>query len=191
VNLADPRQSHYKLLQISPSSSLSSADIKAAYHKALLKFHPDKAVLSSLKPTHHNRQCESLDESAQGKHKTDLDIDIAQLKEAYITLSSPHLRVEYDFKLAGERFNNGDAARGPRPAQIISLEEFDDRLDGFWHHVCRCGGGGGGGGGGYVISETEMERGCHLVACNSCSEVVWVGYEIVEDLETNQNETAT
>ena len=179
MNLDDPPQSHYKLLQISPSSSLSSADIKAAYHKALLKFHPDKAVLSSLKPTHHNRQCESLDQPAQEEHKT--DIDIAQLKESYITLSSPHLRAEYDSKLADERLNNG-GARGPRPAQIISLEEFDDCSDGFWYHACRCGGD-------YVISEAEMEGGCHLVACNSCSEVVRVGYEIVEGLETNQNET--
>jgi len=177
VNLDDPPQGHYELLQISPSSSLSSADIKAAYHKALLKFHPDKAVLSSLKPIHHNRQCQSLDQPAQ-EHKT--DIDIAQLKEAYITLSSPHLRAEYDFKLADELLNNG-GGRGPRPAQIISLEEFEERLDGFWCHACRCGGD-------YIISEKDMEKGCHLVGCNSCSEVVWVGYEIVEDLEAEQNE---
>jgi len=160
VNLDDLPQSYYELLQISPSSSLSSEDIKAAYHRALLKFHPDKAG------------------SAQEEHKS--DIDIAQLKEAYITLSSSHLRAEYDFKLADERLNNG-SGKGPRPAQIISLEDFDERLDGFWYHACRCGGD-------YIISETDMEKGCHLVGCNSCSEVVWVGYEIVEDLEADQNE---
>jgi len=177
VNLDDLPQSYYELLQISPSSSLSSEDIKAAYHRALLKFHPDKAG-SSLRLIHLNRQCESQDEPAQEEHKS--DIDIAQLKEAYITLSSSHLRAEYDFKLADERLNNG-SGKGPRPAQIISLEDFDERLDGFWYHACRCGGD-------YIISETDMEKGCHLVGCNSCSEVVWVGYEIVEDLEADQNE---
>lgn len=76
---------------------------------------------------------------------------------------------------------------GPRPAQVISLEDFEEgghsnhggsgiEGDGesAWHHGCRCGGI-------YIITGEDMEKGHHIVGCNSCSEVVWVGYELRED----------
>lgn len=43
-----------------------------------------------------------------------------------------------------------------------------------WRHGCRCGGA-------YIIRGAEMEAGHHLVGCSSCSEVVWVGYEVADD----------
>ena len=42
-----------------------------------------------------------------------------------------------------------------------------------WTYGCRCGGL-------YVITEDDMEAGQHLVGCISCSEVLWVGYELAE-----------
>lgn len=65
---------------------------------------------------------------------------------------------------------------GPRPAQVISLEEFEERgdaEDGLWVYPCRCGGQ-------YVVTEQMLDAGQHLVGCASCSEVVWVGYELAE-----------
>lgn len=120
-----------------------------AYHNALLKHHPDKSKIISE------------------------SIDIALLKDAYQTLSSSDLRLEYDEKRGASK---GKSSM-PRPAQVISLEEFEEREDGSWYHVCRCGGGG------YMITETQMEAGSHLVGCDSCSEVIWVGYELAEDSE--------
>ena len=99
-------------------------------------------------------------------------VDIALLKDAYATLSSPHLRAEYDIRLMEQSSNT---AKGPRPAQIISLEEFHERSGGLWYHPCRCGGN-------YVIGEETMEKDQHLISCNSCSEVIWVGYEVAEDV---------
>jgi len=67
----------------------------------------------------------------------------------------------------------------PRPAQVVSLEEFEDETTeedsegGPWRYQCRCGGT-------YRITSELMDKGEHLIACNGCSEVVWVGYEIVE-----------
>jgi len=130
-------------------------EIKAAYHRVLLSSHPDKRSL----------QCNSRHNGS--------DIDIAQLKNAYQTLCSPSLRAAHDAALlyvAGK----GPSGSGPRPAQVISLEEFDgDDEAGRWWHVCRCGGS-------YVISEEDMESGHHLVGCDGCSEVIWVGFEIAE-----------
>jgi len=74
---------------------------------------------------------------------------------------------------------------------VVSLESFqaeggsrcgDDAEtgivdeDGPWHYRCRCGGV-------YTITTDELEQGHHLVACNSCSEVIWVGYKLAEDGE--------
>jgi diphthamide biosynthesis protein 4 len=137
---------YYQLLKIPHSASYS--EIKSAYHHALLTSHPDKSEPSSR--------------STSG-------VDIAQLKEAYTTLSTPHLRSQYDTTLVAGRVD-----KGPRPAQVISLEDFEERSDdGFWYHKCRCGGD-------YVICEADMEMDRHLVGCSACSEVVWVGYEVIE-----------
>jgi len=69
---------------------------------------------------------------------------------------------------------------GPRPAQVISLEEFEEQeatIDSVsWNHKCRCGGT-------YQISDDDMEKGQHLVSCCSCSEVIWVGYEMANNVE--------
>ena len=47
---------------------------------------------------------------------------------------------------------------------------------------CGCGCGGR-----YHITEADMERGQHVVGCSSCSEVVWVGYEVVDGEDANED----
>ena len=135
---------YYAILSLSPTAS--SADIKAAYHRALLASHPDKQVLGS------NR-----------------DVDIGLLKDAFHTLHTPELRKAYD----ASRARDGNAP-GPRPAQVISLEDFSEESESRWTYGCRCGGT-------YVVTEDILDAGQHLVGCASCSEVVWVGYEVVDE----------
>ncbi|KAF7351130.1 hypothetical protein MSAN_01675500 [Mycena sanguinolenta] len=89
--------------------------------------------------------------------------DIAAIKDAYRVLSNPTLRAKADQEL-----------KRPRPAQVISLTDFDEVDEDAWTHACRCGGT-------YLITAEEMDRGVHLVGCSSCSEVVWVGYELAEE----------
>ncbi|KAF7315144.1 hypothetical protein MIND_00028800 [Mycena indigotica] len=121
---------YYALLNVDVSAT--QAEIKAAYHRALLAAHPDKNASSTT--------------------------DIAALKEAYRALSSP------EFK-----------KHGPRPAQIVSLSEFTEHPeDETWDHPCRCGAR-------YTITVSDMDTGRHLVPCSSCSEVVWVGYEVLDE----------
>ncbi|KAJ6486439.1 hypothetical protein C8R47DRAFT_979490 [Mycena vitilis] len=122
----------------------SAAEIKAAYHRALLSAHPDKNLSSKPKS----------------------NPEIANIQDAYRVLSSPPLRAEHDLKRT---------PTGPRPAQVISLEEFEEVPEqDAWTYTCRCGGA-------YGITGAEMEGGLHLIPCTSCSEVVWVGYELAEE----------
>jgi diphthamide biosynthesis protein 4 len=147
ANLEGTTVDYYQLLDIHRTAT--DVEIKSAYHQALLTWHPDKNL-------------------------SDAPVDIALFKEAYSTLSSPHLRVQYDEKLS-QQVN----AAGPRPAQVISLEHFEEEEDDGkvnWRYHCRCGGL-------YRITEEDLDNGQHLVGCTSCSEVVWVGYEQVEEAE--------
>lgn len=127
--------------------------MRLAYHRALLLHHPDKQVLVSR------------DISTRERPR----LAVALLKEAFETLSTPDLRAKYDAIRTRH-------PSGPRPAQVLSLADFTELEEGIWHHDCRCSGS-------YTIMEAEMERGQHLVGCGSCSEVIWVGYELVEDVE--------
>lgn len=134
----------YALLGV--DARATAADIKAAYHRMLLKHHPDKS------------------RSVSG-------MDFAQLKQAYETLSSPSARRDYDSRT--------EATRKQRPAQVVSLDDFSENGDGVWRYPCRCGRE-------YLIREGDLERGVHLVGCEGCSEVVWVGYELVEENDENE-----
>ncbi|KAJ7209745.1 hypothetical protein GGX14DRAFT_631890 [Mycena pura] len=137
---------YYALLQVTQRAS--PADIKAAYHRALLAAHPDKNPSSA--------------------------VDITVLQDAYRVLSAPALRAQHDLQLKNTK---GPIGTGSRPAQIISLTEFqEDPACDAWSHPCRCGAQ-------YTITVAEMDAGCHLVPCASCSEVIWVGYEMAEDAD--------
>ena len=129
------------------SRTASPTEIKASYHRLLLSHHPDKSDASKEDPTR-------------------TDIDIGLLKEAFTTLFSPESRTRYDSELSSR---SDPSSSRSRPAHIVSLEEFQD-LGQAWTHDCRCGGQ-------YTIGEADMEKDIHLIACSSCSEVIWVGYE--------------
>ncbi|KAI5998096.1 hypothetical protein EDD15DRAFT_2243557, partial [Pisolithus albus] len=135
--------------------------------RTLMQVHPDKRTkLASPSET----VAPSSDEHS---------VDIALIKEAYVTLIDPSSRAAYDASLVRE----GAYGRGPRPAQVVSLADFtlvttyerdydDEKHE--WFYECRCGGV-------YHIVEQDLESGRHLVGCQSCSEVICVGYELVED----------
>lgn len=157
-------QNHYETLQVAYDASLP--EIKAAYHRILLTSHPDKA----------SRQAAKYTDNAPSE-----EFDVARLQEAYKTLSSPERRIVYDQTLAQVPTGRGSILNsGPRPAQIVSLEEFDHQDNSernehdVWTYPCRCGGQ-------YAIAEEEMEADQHLVACGSCSEAIYVGYEVIEE----------
>jgi diphthamide biosynthesis protein 4 len=148
--------SYYSLLCIARSASPNT--IKAAYHRALLRVHPDKIRQRADDPT----QLE----------------DVGLLHDAFLTLSSATLRSAYDAQVKLNRRTD------PRPAQVVSLDRFEcSSLEGSdggaistWTLGCRCGGI-------YEVTDDHLERGLHLVECGSCSEVIWVGYEVVKEAD--------
>lgn len=142
-----PAQNYYELLQVPRTAS--PADIKTSYHRLLLSRHPDKS-----------------EPSKESSARTNVDIGL--LKEAFTTLFSPESRMKYDSELSSLPNTPSRPSRS-RPAHVISLEDFEDRGE-VLVHGCRCGGR-------YAIEEVDMENDVHLVACSSCSEVIWVGYE--------------
>ena len=116
-------------------------------------------------------------------------------------LPKPTLLVEtrkrYDALLFSCTLHGARGAAGffrSHPAQIVSLEEFS-RQDGekptisggdskdqggevgssdpTYAYPCRCGGM-------YQLTADDLENGYHLVGCEGCSEVIWVGYEEID-----------
>lgn len=183
----------YTLLQIPRCAPPS--DIKIAYHRTLLRLHPDK----QSRPRNHSSIAPAVSDVDTPADPTrnrprpllspppeEASVDMALLKEAYKTLSDVGLRAAYDGLLRREESRHVLSC-GSRPAQVVSLEEFtavetvteigsgaemgaevDSTQE--WRYRCRCGGM-------YRITQDDLENGTHLVGCESCSEVIWVGYE--------------
>jgi diphthamide biosynthesis protein 4 len=137
---------YYRVLGLCKDAS--SADIRRAYHDALLAVHPDKQ--------HQLSSTARADDAPT----------IALVQEAFRVLSDPNRRAGYDSDIEMAVKRPG----GPRPAQHVSLDEFEEEGT-LWTYQCRCGGR-------FAIAEKDMEDGLHLLGCSSCSEVVSVGYEV-------------
>jgi len=151
---------YYSLLRIARSASPNT--IKAAYHHALLRVHPDKI----------RQRADDLSQLT----------DVGLIHDAFLTLSSATLRSAYDAQGLLSRRTD------PRPAQVVSLDRFEcsdledsdgGALSTCWTLGCRCGGQ-------YEVTEDHLERGLHLVECGNCSEVIWVGYEVVKEVDGSE-----
>jgi diphthamide biosynthesis protein 4 len=142
----------YRILEIQQDAS--QEEVKRAYHRALLRHHPDK-------------------KRVEGSGLTPAAIPaIDTLREAFQILSSPSSRQIYDQTLSSSQ----TPKTAPRPANVVSLDDFKEvrrRDSSTWTYTCRCGGT-------FVISEQLLDDDIHLIGCDCCSEVVWVGYEVQE-----------
>jgi len=151
--------------------------VKAAYHNALLLHHPDKALsirnrnesAQNIAPTQNNKL------SPEDEDKT-RSPSIDDIQQAYSTLADPILRAEFDIRLARNGITSSVAAKGSqRPAEIVSFDEFAPEEKGeAYIYPCRCGSV-------YRITEEQLEADVHLLGCQGCSEVVWVGYDVVDE----------
>ncbi|MCJ1428802.1 hypothetical protein MMC29_006713 [Sticta canariensis] len=151
------RLSHYGILGLpSPNSTdhkVSLLDIKSAYRRALLHYHPDKS--SSV--------FGAAAKAASSKYSVD------QILLAYKTLIDPASRLQYDQSLKSAPVSTLDAEQ-PRPGlESVDLDdmEFDTR-DNTWNRGCRCGNERG-----FVVTEDDLENhadvGEILTECRGCS----------------------
>ncbi|KIM33886.1 hypothetical protein M408DRAFT_325459 [Serendipita vermifera MAFF 305830] len=145
----------YRVLDIQRDAS--QEEIKQAYRRALLRHHPDK-----------NRA--AAEEVFPPKSVPAIDT----VREAFRVLSTLSSRQKYDAALGSQMaLSQRPEVAAPRPANIVSLDDFEEKEASIWAHPCRCGGV-------FVITEDLLEQDVHLIGCDSCSEALWVGYEVHE-----------
>jgi diphthamide biosynthesis protein 4 len=152
--------------------TLTPAEVKAAYKRALLQHHPDKKFTSSPPQSRNN-------------------ITIDSIALAYKILSSPSLKAEYDSHLQqnsrsyNNKPNNNNAnsdfededeesdimfRTGLETVDLDDLEFVEDSKadEETWTRSCRCGDDGG-----FVVSEKELEANAEdgevIVGCRGCS----------------------
>lgn len=143
----------------STNKPISSAEIKAAHRRAILKHHPDKVGW----------------EAPPAKKNNAHSIDIIQLARS--VLLSPSLRAEYErnFLIVRQGLASRDAsALDPSTVlEMIDLDEMDYcEKRGSWTWPCRCGNNPA-----YEVSEEALldvaldhnGRGEVIVACEGCS----------------------
>ncbi|KAJ5721336.1 uncharacterized protein N7483_009270 [Penicillium malachiteum] len=170
---------YYQILNIpftSSSAALSKQQIKLAYHKALLKHHPDKAsAVTSDSSIQGSTYASST--STQSRNGTET-YSIDEITTAYKTLSDPGQRAEYDRTLrldrlkVAEREKTGDVFH--TGLEIVDLEDLAcDEGDGTtdvvcWYRGCRCGDERG-----FLVTEDDLEReaehGEIVIGCRGCS----------------------
>ncbi|KAG8753908.1 hypothetical protein FRC14_005632 [Serendipita sp. 396] len=165
---------HYQVLGV--STDASQDEIRRAYHSSLLQHHPDKRIKSSVTAISQDQLPVPVSSTAANENGHTLNVD--RIVEAYRVLSDTSSREKYDLSLA-DRDQNADSRRaivtGPRPAKVVSLDEFEEvetSNGSVYTHSCRCGGS-------FLIDEALLEDDVHLLTCDSCSEVIWVGYEAI------------
>ncbi|KAM5351634.1 hypothetical protein ACJ41O_004357 [Fusarium nematophilum] len=158
---------HYQVLNLTPTLLETQHDptplIKRAYHRALLRNHPDKAAASS-------------------SMATSPVFTVDQITAALNVLSSPVSRAAYDAALRVHR-PGGDAARDAAFQTGVENVDLDDlafdEKDESWYRPCRCGNDRS-----YVFCEADLEEvgdeGELVVACLDCSLWLRVHFAVVD-----------
>jgi diphthamide biosynthesis protein 4 len=149
----------------------TAENIKQAYRLALLKHHPDKhkpASVSVSKPS------------------------VDAIKTAYVVLSDPQLRAEYDRGLRLSREPGKEERSFHTGEEVVDLDDLGfDGKKGVWYRACRCGEEKG-----YVVTEQQLEdeerKGGRevVVGCKGCSLWIRVGFGVVEGEEVNDTPLA-
>lgn len=186
---------HYEVLAI-PKSLIEDSNkdqipkiIKQAYHRALLRHHPDKTN------TPHRAGSAAATTTTTSQSSPPPTID--QITRAYTTLSHPAERTAYDRHLALTRNptapspSGGDSTfqTGIETVDLDDLDytEDDARATTRWHRGCRCGNEQG-----FSFGEDDLEEAGDLgelvVGCQDCSLWLRVCFAVVEDDDDDVDE---
>ena len=152
--------------------------VKKAYHRALLRHHPDKAGAGNNGNTHESNKSPSSSPSAM--------FTVDQIQEAYAVLSDSRRRGEYDRqqRLSSTLTTTSSSSSGPPAAassqttktwsfrtgvETVDLDDlgFDERT-GVYFRPCRCGNPRG-----YRFEDDDLaaceDDGVLVVGCADCS----------------------
>ncbi|ROT37450.1 hypothetical protein SODALDRAFT_325052 [Sodiomyces alkalinus F11] len=189
-------QTYYEVLDISPALLSDQAHqpaqlVKRAYHRALLRHHPDKAKSETANRTPPSAHLTGS--NSRGSPEFTID----QITVAYKTLSDPKSRAAYDLSLYaasasarahgpfGHEGRHHQGGAGVTSFQTgvenVDLDDlpFDEAQD-CWYRGCRCGNDRG-----FVFAETDLEdagaAGELLVGCRDCSLWMKVHFAIMDE----------
>ncbi|OAL74259.1 hypothetical protein A7D00_2291 [Trichophyton violaceum] len=197
--------SHYEILGLPhPPVSLRKQDIKAAYHRALLQYHPDKSGQSipSSSPGEDIGKQDSLPGTLNTPKSTE-PRTVDQITTAYKVLSSPATKAEYDqfLLLSGIPRTRSNIGRNENDDVVfrtgLEMLDLDDmatetilcQSDGSggqetietWYRGCRCGDEKG-----FMVTEEdlekEVEKGEVIIGCRGCSLWAKVVFAVHEDI---------
>ena len=161
---------YYELLGLEArqySMSLSQQEVKAAYRRALLKYHPDKR---------------SQGAAGVGGTGADRPFTVDDIALAYKTLSEPHLRSEYDrWRQSSAKTLDASVDRPHHTGlETVDLDDlaYDPEIS-RWSRECRCGDKTG-----FIVSEAELEKNAEdgelIIGCKGCSLWLRVLFEVEE-----------
>lgn len=157
--------------------SASSAQIRVAFRRALLKYHPDKAARLLREPL-------GKEPSSQAKPSSKFSVDTICLARDILT--DPARRREYDntLLLKNAQTDINGTVTGLHPTELETLDLDDmkyDETSASWAKTCRCGNIKA-----YEVSEEDLEiASCDggrevLVGCGGCSLFVRVVFEAID-----------
>ena len=168
----------YDVLQLPANTStpLKPESVKSAFHRALLRHHPDKQHLTGATVLTHR--------STEGCPSTST-YSIDEIITAYQTLVDPARKVAYDATVKQVSHDINSARLGGRAVHSgIEVHDLDDLTyddaQQHWRLPCRCDNAQG-----YIVNEEELERasgdGEIYVGCRGCSLFVKITFAVVED----------
>ncbi len=164
---------HYEVLSLPKDFLESQKDptilIRRAYHRALLRHHPDKAAAAQQQPRPGDA------------------FTVDQIADAFAVLSYNKARAEYDKALVLQlgRSSFGRGSGEPNFQTGVESVDLDDlALDpspgGGWYRSCRCGNERG-----YVFGEADLEEAADdgelMVGCQDCSLWLRVQFAVLDD----------
>ena len=174
---------HYEVLALSSGLLSSQNDpsiiLKKAYHRALLRNHPDKTTSSIL--TNSNK-----DTTKSREYSVD------QITEAFAVLSSPTRRAGYDNALRLSRKDGGtegwEGGKFQTGIENVDLDDLaHDEAQNCWYRSCRCGNERG-----FLFREEDLEEvssdGELMVGCLDCSLWLRVYFAVLEDEDDTAQE---
>lgn len=196
---------HYEILNISPSFLDAQRDasraIKRAYHRALLRHHPDKKQHTDKQTNLHlpngsetlapttipSSRPTSSSNSTLATEPIPASISVDRISEAYRILSDPASRAVYDKELKLRR--KGTHQAGQREdfqtgIETLDLDDFNQdenetEADAGWYRSCRCGNDRG-----FSFTESDLElesdTGELVVGCQDCSLWIRVHFSVVD-----------
>ncbi|KAI1143526.1 hypothetical protein F5Y05DRAFT_156515 [Hypoxylon sp. FL0543] len=157
--------------------------VKQAYHRALLKYHPDKAAGGTSSPSSPSSSKPATKQPSQSQPQPRITYTVDQIQHAYTVLSDRKQRQEYDRALRASPSHRQAQSSFQTGVETVDLDDLSwDSRRGVYYRSCRCGNARG-----YAFTEENLEEfeddGVLMVECLDCSLWIRVLFAAAEDEE--------